>query len=223
LSRSTAEIMCRDLPPVQSWTPKQEKAIARRGVRAALAIRDGKKPKAKDLDAYHAMIEQSSRFAFKIAKKYATSGLDVPEIASCAVHRLCKGLHRFDPTKSRWSTFSYWLCRGGASEAARNLTDQAAAENGQLDATAPDLAVDPADPDDVMDGVDLADTIQQILEGLDERDRTVLTRYYSLDGREWTCEAIGKDLGLTRQRVNQVLHRAVLRAREVAERKGVVR
>jgi RNA polymerase primary sigma factor len=42
------------------------------------------------------------------------------------------------------------------------------------------------------------------LGNLPEKERRVLERRFGLDGEPWTLEAIGKDLGLTRERVRQI-------------------
>lgn len=60
------------------------------------------------------------------------------------------------------------------------------------------------------------DLMRELLDGLDEREMTVLRRRYGLDGeQEKTLEEIGVDYGLTRERIRQIENAALkkLRAR----------
>jgi RNA polymerase primary sigma factor len=49
------------------------------------------------------------------------------------------------------------------------------------------------------------------VEALQEPDRRVLELRFGFAGEQWTLEAIGKELGLTRERVRQIESRALTR------------
>jgi RNA polymerase primary sigma factor len=69
-------------------------------------------------------------------------------------------------------------------------------------------AVDPADEaDETLRRLE----VRRALEGLQEPDRRVLELRFGFDGEQWTLEAIGKELGLTRERVRQIETRALTR------------
>jgi RNA polymerase primary sigma factor len=52
--------------------------------------------------------------------------------------------------------------------------------------------------------------LQDLLEGIDEREAMVLRmRYGLLDGKQMTLKAIGESLGLTRERVRQMEQEAL--------------
>ena len=53
--------------------------------------------------------------------------------------------------------------------------------------------------------------VREALQRLDEPDRRVLELRFGFAGEQWTLEAIGKELGLTRERVRQIEARALTR------------
>ena len=69
-------------------------------------------------------------------------------------------------------------------------------------------AVDPADEaDETLQRLE----VRRAVEGLQEPDRRVLELRFGFTGEQWTLEAIGKELGLTRERVRQIESRALTR------------
>jgi RNA polymerase primary sigma factor len=71
-----------------------------------------------------------------------------------------------------------------------------------------------AAPDvDVVDRA-LTDTVQEALGGLRDREATVLRMYFGFDGADaLTLEEIGKQMGITRERVRQIKEKALKRIR----------
>jgi len=79
-------------------------------------------------------------------------------------------------------------------------------------------AVDPADEaDETLQRLE----VRRAVEGLQEPDRRVLELRFGFTGEQWTLEAIGKELGLTRERVRQIESRALTRLQH--QLKDVVR
>ena len=79
-------------------------------------------------------------------------------------------------------------------------------------------AVDPADEaDETLQRLE----VRRAVEGLQEPDRRVLELRFGFTGEQWTLEAIGKELGLTRERVRQIETRALTRLQH--QLKDVVR
>ena len=69
-------------------------------------------------------------------------------------------------------------------------------------------AVDPADEaDETLQRLE----VRRAVEALQEPDRRVLELRFGFVGEQWTLEAIGKELGLTRERVRQIEARALTR------------
>jgi RNA polymerase sigma factor (sigma-70 family) len=46
--------------------------------------------------------------------------------------------------------------------------------------------------------------VRRALESLSERERRLLELRFGFEGESWSLEAIGKELGLTRERVRQI-------------------
>ena len=79
-------------------------------------------------------------------------------------------------------------------------------------------AVDPADEaDETLQRLE----VRRAVEALQEPDRRVLELRFGFAGEQWTLEAIGKELGLTRERVRQIESRALTRLQH--QLKDVVR
>ena len=79
-------------------------------------------------------------------------------------------------------------------------------------------AVDPADEaDETLQRLE----VRRAVESLQEPDRRVLELRFGFVGEQWTLEAIGKELGLTRERVRQIEARALTRLQH--QLKDVVR
>jgi RNA polymerase primary sigma factor len=67
-----------------------------------------------------------------------------------------------------------------------------------------------ASPDERVSDADLVRHLHGAMEGLDSRERKILRDYFGMDtGEGITLEAIGKELGLTRERVRQLKERAI--------------
>ncbi len=98
----------------------------------------------------------------------------------------------------------------GAAEASvslnRRIGDDGDGELGDLfaDRSSPDPA------DEAEDSIRYQD-VREALSRLDDPDRRVLELRFGFDGEQWTLEAIGKELGLTRERVRQIESRALTR------------
>lgn len=100
--------------------------------------------------------------------------------------------------------------------------DTPVSENGQktlVDTLTDDNNVDPAK---LIQDVDLHDHIEQWLDQLDNRHREVVIRRFGLrDHDKGTLEAVGKAVGLTRERVRQLQIDALIQLREMIEAEGL--
>ena len=77
----------------------------------------------------------------------------------------------------------------------------------------PDESV--VDPAQSLDRDDLRGALEDALASLDPRERDILRSRFSRDGDDIpTLEQIGRRMGISRERVRQLEHRALLRLRE---------
>ncbi|MCL7462075.1 RNA polymerase sigma factor RpoS [Pseudomonas sp. NW5] len=80
----------------------------------------------------------------------------------------------------------------------------------------------PNDPCDLLQDADLQESIDQWLSQLSERQCAVVIRRFGLRGHECgTLEEVGRDIGLTRERVRQIQVEALRRLREIIEENGL--
>jgi len=80
----------------------------------------------------------------------------------------------------------------------------------------------PSDPCELLLDDDLAASIDHWLSDLTEKQRDVVIRRFGLRGHEsCTLEEVGKEIGLTRERVRQIQVEALKRLREIFERNGL--
>jgi RNA polymerase nonessential primary-like sigma factor len=78
------------------------------------------------------------------------------------------------------------------------------------------------DPCDLLQDDDLAQSIDEWLGDLTEKQREVVVRRFGLRGHETsTLEEVGREIGLTRERVRQIQVEALKRLREILESNGL--
>ncbi|CAG1000658.1 partial RNA polymerase sigma factor SigB, partial [Anaerolineae bacterium] len=69
-----------------------------------------------------------------------------------------------------------------------------------------------------VDSADRAGRIRLWLASLDENERQVITERFGLDGRDpRTLESVGREFGITRERVRQIEAKALAKLRKMAE------
>jgi RNA polymerase nonessential primary-like sigma factor len=86
--------------------------------------------------------------------------------------------------------------------------------------TVPDQQV--SDPVQLLQDSDLNTSLNNWLDELSEKQREVLSRRFGLRGHETsTLEEVGKEIGLTRERVRQIQVEALRRLRDILEKQGL--
>lgn len=86
--------------------------------------------------------------------------------------------------------------------------------------TIPDQHV--SDPAELLQDEDMRTSIGYWLDELSEKQREVIARRFGLRGYESsTLEEVGREIGLTRERVRQIQVEALRRLREILERQGL--
>lgn len=86
--------------------------------------------------------------------------------------------------------------------------------------TIPDTHV--SDPAELLQDNNMRDSISEWLNELTEKQREVVARRFGLRGYEAaTLEEVGREIGLTRERVRQIQVEALRRLRDIMERNGL--
>jgi RNA polymerase nonessential primary-like sigma factor len=79
-----------------------------------------------------------------------------------------------------------------------------------------------SDPSQLLQDSDIKDSIADWLDELSEKQREVLSRRFGLRGYETsTLEEVGREIGLTRERVRQIQVEALRRLRSIMENNGL--
>ncbi|MDG2271098.1 MAG: RNA polymerase sigma factor RpoS [Halioglobus sp.] len=92
------------------------------------------------------------------------------------------------------------------------------------DGTMADVIADPqlSDPSELLQNSDIKDSIVAWLEELPEKHREVVSRRFGLRGYEiGTLEEVGREIGLTRERVRQIQVEALAQLRGIMETQGL--
>lgn len=95
----------------------------------------------------------------------------------------------------------------------------ASSEKSLLDTLADEQSNDPSDE---LQDQDLKDSIDRWLDELSEKQREVVARRFGLRGHETsTLEDVGREIGLTRERVRQIQVESLRRLRDIMESQGL--
>ncbi len=79
-----------------------------------------------------------------------------------------------------------------------------------------------SDPEELVEDGDLVSSLEAWLGELPEKQREVIARRFGLQGHEIsTLEEVGREIGLTRERVRQIQVEALRRLREILQRQGL--
>ena len=148
------------------------------------------------------------RLAYKFAKKNSPpGGMDQDEWVSECLHRLCLAARTYKPELGwRFSTYAVRCLRTGwcsvQTHNTRGMRDYRLRRTiGELATNIPDYSEPRTCPDEVRAQLD------GLLSTLPERERLVLKSR----AQEKTLTEIGKELGITRERVRQIQERGISR------------
>ena len=203
-------------------------------IRLAQAIEAG--VEARGEDAHRQFVNSNLRLVVSIAKKYQSSGLPLLDIVQEGNLGLIHAVDKFDWRKGfKFSTYATWWIRQaiqrGIANSARVIRlpvhagdmltallkmslDEPVRDDG--DAELGDFVQDrnAVAPFDHAATSLLPGEVAKVLAVLDDRERTILTLRFGLDGGgERTLEEVAEHFGLTRERIRQIEARAMSKLR----------
>jgi RNA polymerase primary sigma factor len=152
---------------------------------------------------------------------------------------LMKATENFDPSKGRFGTYAFWWVKAHILKAIRNnwlvhVPSWRQKANRHAKGDAPfckiveleDAATAPSEEDDdpfeAASKNETKQVVQRMLSELAPRERRIICLRFGIGngGEEHTLEEIGRSVGLTRERVRQIINGALVKMqkREVAEK-----
>lgn len=200
-------------------------AANHRQVTAMLAKLDAERRAAGELK--NRIIRANLRLVVSIAKKhvYSHPGATLFELISDGNLSLLRAVERFDYARGfRFSTYGSWaIMRGYARSIPEELAHGGRFQTGHdemLSVTRDDRAdeVNEIEPGDA--GV--REAVSRCLRSLDDREREIVVNHFGLGGAAGgrTLEEIGREMGLSKERVRQIELKAFAKLRGVLGERG---
>ncbi len=163
------------------------------------------------------ILNANLRLVVSIAKKHANPMVEFFEVVSDGNISLMRAVERFDYSRGfKFSTYASWAIMKNYARSApeqRRRQDRYQTGRDELLSLAPAPNLDDLE-DDYLPA--LRNTLDRMLDSLDEREQTILRQRYGLDragGDTATLEEIGKRFGVSKERIRQLEARALSKLR----------
>ncbi len=191
-----------------------------------------------DAAARARLVTANLRFVVSVAKRYQGRGVSLADLVNEGNLGLIRAAERFDGAKGvRFVSYAVWWIRQAILQAIdRTATSGRGDEEEKpprprwISLDAPlgpgasgrleDVVADDGEaPDRELEREALRTAVEASLTCLPEREARVLRRYFGMDGSgPATLDQIGRELGVSRERVRQIKDRALARLRAGARR-----
>ena len=182
------------------------------------------KAKAGDLKAQNEILTANLRFVFNMASRYKGNGAAISDLISEGNLGLIKAMQKFDVNKDvKFISYAVWWVRNAMQEFIKKRQISSNIEKEEETLNSPIVSNGISDPEDdwvVRKDVVLSDEeeenerelhkkqrkiIDKLMSKLEGRERYIVERYYGVDGKKSkNLEEIGKELGITKERVRQL-------------------
>jgi RNA polymerase primary sigma factor len=158
-----------------------------------------------------------------VARRWGATGHGLFELVSDGNVALLRAAERFDFARGvRFSTYAYWaITRDFARRIPKERIRRSRFATGHE--TALEALADYRDADTLgaTDQEQSRNSIQQMLGQLDKREQTIIALRFGLFDDMRTLVELGRELGISKERVRQIESRALCKLREFAESRGL--
>jgi RNA polymerase primary sigma factor len=158
-----------------------------------------------------------------IAKRHAGSYNDITELVSDGNVALIQAVDRFDYARgNKFSTYASWAIINGLKRRKREQNNRARFVTGDevILQSAADTRADEHDQEKA--DKQRQREVERLLGRLDDRERRIIASRYGIGGGdEKTRKQIGKELGISKERVRQLEARAENKLRQPAQTEAV--
>ena len=166
------------------------------------------------------IVEMNLPLVIFVVKKRIRAGQELSELISEGNLALIQAVDRFDFARgNRFSTYVTWAIRNALASKAESDRRHRGGAFARFEASlfAPDPGVAEFEKEAVQD--QRRSMVRRWFARLGNRERWVLTSRYGLSGvAERTLAQMGRELGISKQRVSQIAARAESKLRKIAQR-----
>ncbi len=201
-----------------------------------VALLDPERPAARLLDQieqYHQqtvevrneIIRANLRLVVAMTKRYARSSRPLFELVSDGNISLMRAVDKFDYARgTRFSTYATCaIIRNFAQATACEFRDRARFRNtgNEVFQSVTDWRIDPQAEEAAQSQREVE--VAELMEALDDRERQIICYYYGLNVgcKPMTLKDLGREMGISKERVRQLIVRAIAKLRRAAMEQGL--